>query len=256
MQNAKNETSQQKDISLQELQSENQPTKNSPPSPDAPPSTNINMNRMTFLALLEAAMRYREAFWRESVDDYRGAVITSINAYEGKRDKGWEKRAAKKADYMVQQFQQKIEEFNRNNYKEIESVVNMLTKESQSRFDNFSTAFAILAEELFKAKNTTELLTVAKLYNEGHFEETFQQLKERQNENIKPQEPIDSNIDCNISTDDVSKLPKEGIDSPNSITDHNTGEPEVRHEQSGQVPNDLEQQGERTGHDAPPDPQV
>lgn len=143
-------------------------------------------NRMIFLALLEAAMRYREGYFREELknftDDAKEDLERSIeNSKHGvnkkPRDRGWERRARVKIEEVMLKFKNEQEAFNRTAYKELEKVVSKMSEGLQTKFDNYSTGFGLMAEEFLKARNTTDLLIVCKIYNMGLLEETLNEIK-------------------------------------------------------------------------------
>lgn len=151
---------------------------------------------MIFLALLDAAMRYREGYFREDIETYvehlesmRGEQLKEA---EGKLTNGqllntrvFHRRFDERVKTMVINFKNKQEEFNRIAYKKVEEVVNHTGPAFKYQFDNYATGFGILAEEFLKAKNTTELLTVCKLYNQGLMENTFAEIRKQREAEVK-----------------------------------------------------------------------
>ncbi len=151
---------------------------------------------MIFLALLDAAMRYREGYFREDIETYvehlesmRGEQLKEA---EGKLRNGqllnvrvFHRRFDERVKTMVINFKNKQEEFNRIAYKKVEEVVNHTGPAFKQQFDNYATGFGILAEEFLRAKNTTELLTVCKLYNQGLMENTFAEIRKQREAEAK-----------------------------------------------------------------------
>lgn len=136
---------------------------------------------MIFLALLDASMRYREGYFREDIEAYAAHLQASLSTAK-LDDRGSLRRGKAKCDSMLIQFKNKQEEFNRIAYKKVEEVVDQMTPSFKHNFDNYATGFGILAEEFLKAKNTTHLLTVCKLYNQGLMDESFAEIEKKQNE--------------------------------------------------------------------------
>lgn len=170
-------------------------------------------------------MRYREGYFREEIEEYADNIEASRKSFMDDARAGLTKgqilneRAANrrfdsKAEHMVVTFKNKQEAFNREAYKKIEEVVGQMPTSFKYNFDNYATGFALLMEEFLKAKNTTELLTVCKLYNQGLMDETFNKIKEER-ENEKSNITIDSS------------------DKPDAIESNNI----VQEEQSGADPN-------------------
>jgi hypothetical protein len=93
--------------------------------------------------------------------------------YDGKRDKGWEKRAAKKIDFMVIEFKNKQERLNREMDNLVKEITVGMSEEYKYKFDNYVTGLSMIVEEFMVAKNTKELITLAKLYNQGLLDSVF-----------------------------------------------------------------------------------
>jgi len=168
-------------------------------------------------------MRYREGYFREEIEEYSDNIHASRESYmsdvKSKLTKGQtlnvratNRKFDDKAEYMVNVFRNKQEAFNRDAYKKIEEVIGKMPLAFKANFDNYATGFGLLMEEFLKAKNTTELLTVCKLYNGGSMDEVFNQIKQqREDEKVKiitndsSDNAIESNImqeEQSISTDD------------------------------------------------------
>lgn len=160
-----------------------------------------NANKVVYLALLDAAMRYREATWREDIIVFEGQYKQMLPqkwegfriAYKSKFDRepdggvkrNWERDMERKIKNEVDVFRKEIEAFNRQAYKEVEKVVKVMSKKGQVDFDNYATGFGLLMEEFMSARNTTEMLTICRLYNAGKFDDAFDQaLKEEGKEPI------------------------------------------------------------------------
>lgn len=170
---------------------------------------------MIFLALLDAAMRYREGYFREDIEAYDIHLQASLmNAKLD--DRGSLRRGKAKCDNMLIQFKNKQEEFNRIAYKKVEEIVEQMGVGFKNNFDNYATGFGILAEEFLKAKNTTELLTVCKLYNQGLMENTFAEIR-KQRENEKEITITDG--DNSHADDIIASVVQEGKSITESTTD-------------------------------------
>ena len=175
---------------------------------------------MIFLALLDAAMRYREGYFREDIEAYDVHLQTSlINAKLD--DRGSLRRGKEKCKNMLINFKNKQEEFNRIAYKKVEEVVEQMSPGFKYNFDNYATGFGILAEEFLKAKNTTELLTVCKLYNQGLMENTFAEIR-KQRENEKANITIDSSDKPDAI--ESNNIVQEGESNTSASIEGNAGE--------------------------------
>jgi len=146
--------------------------------PNEPERSQTNQHRLIFYALLESAMRYREGFYREDIEQYNEMLILhnqkaldEANSFS-KRKKINDFIAGKTNTFALEQGKT-----NKLIYDTIEKLQNTLSPAGKISFDNYSTAFGLMCEELVKAKNTTEILTVCRLYNSGAMDETFEELK-------------------------------------------------------------------------------
>lgn len=153
---------------------------------------------MISLALLEASMRYREGYFREDIDAYAAHLESmregnmkdtkeKVESQKGRLNvKAFNKNFDKKASHLHIEYKNKQEAFNRTAYKKIEEIVGMMPGGFQTRFDNYVTGFGMLAEEFLKAKNTTQLLTVCKLYNQGAMDSIFADIEKKRAEEDVP----------------------------------------------------------------------
>lgn len=152
---------------------------------------------MISLGLLEAGMRYREAYFRDDIKDYtvmcQDECDKAVKLYKDKNhsDKGLAKRLQSRTDLTVQKFKNEQEAFNRTVYSHINRVVDRMPEITQVGFDNFATGFGLLLEEFLKAKNTTDLLTLARGYNMGLLDSVLEILN-RTNEKTETTDAVDS----------------------------------------------------------------
>lgn len=198
----------------------------------------VTKARLLSLAFAEACMRFREGHWREDVDDYRLFCEETMRNYDGKRDKGWEKRAQEKVDHMVIEFKHKQETLNRSIYSVIEQVNGRLSEENKKRFDDYVAGISILVEGFLSAKNTTELLTLVNLYNEGLLDSVFEKFKTTRNEI--------NNQNSNVSTDDSSSntMQEKGNNPDTGSGSSKEPDHDAGHEQIRELSNDSMQPGD------------
>lgn len=139
-------------------------------------------HRMVFYALLEAAMRYRESFYREDCEAYEKGLMESFDMIQEERKFSFSvfKKNDAKMRAMILENKARNERFNKMVYGTIENLDKALSADNRVRFDNYSTSYGLVAEELAKAKNTTEFITVCNLYNSGYFADHFAQIKEKE----------------------------------------------------------------------------
>lgn len=149
---------------------------------------NPNKMRVVSLALLDASMRYREGHWREDVviveESYKELFTDSlkkelkVNELPATRKKQVEKEVQR----LMKEYKKEQKTFGKKVYGYIDGVTARMTKETQIGFDNYATAFGILADNLEKAKNTTHLLTIVQMYNQGVFDELLKTATEKKEE--------------------------------------------------------------------------
>lgn len=144
----------------------------------------INRMRVISIALFDAGMRFREGHYREDEAIIREHTKSTIEA-EVKKDKGvieipasYKKQIEKAVEKEMKIYNKRQDNFGKHLYGYIDGITANMTPEAQKGFDNYATAFGMLADELQKAKNTTQLITLVKLYNEGTFDELFKKTKD------------------------------------------------------------------------------
>lgn len=126
---------------------------------------------MLFMLLIEAAMRHREAFFREEMDAYRTGMRTAFDSVSGQFKTMKELKKHKSAmNREIAENDTREMKFNGMIYHKIDQVERTLSPDVRTSFDNLATAFSIMAENLIEARNSTELLTVMRLYTEGYFD--------------------------------------------------------------------------------------
>lgn len=152
-----------------------------------------HQQRVVSLALLEGSMRFRQGYYLDDIDDYRNRLMDDVMNYDGKKDKGWEKRAAKKIDFMVISFKNKQERLNREMDNLVKEITSGMTEDYKEKFDNYVTGLSMIVEEFMVAKNTKELITLAKLYNQGLLDGVFRKPEEQVvNEPVEEIKPIEN----------------------------------------------------------------
>lgn len=206
-------------------------------------------------------MRYKEAFYRDELEDLEETLrnVRSSQKQMARQfvegDKGnrkfnefeFERKYDRSAKNIVLNAKNEAEKFNILAYKEIENVTKNMGPSLYNRFDNYATGFGVLAEEFVKAKNTTEILTVMKIYNAGKLDDLFstiknqQDEKEEQPEDNRDNQSIHDNPNANSVLPEVNE-PAHAATEPTRATDKPDG-----HEQVGELPNGQLQQEYRDG---------
>lgn len=135
--------------------------------------------KMIFLVLLESAMRYREMYYREEIAAFTAVQKEALAAHIKKTKTSFsqQKKWETKLSANIATFTNLYEQFNKMVDNEIKGNVDEKQMTTGTPFDNYVAAFGLLANEFVRCKNTTELLTLAKSYNDGAFDEAMEHLK-------------------------------------------------------------------------------
>lgn len=184
----------------------------------------INQNRLIFYALLEAAMRYREGFWREDIEAYEQEQRNYADKYNEDKPLGVRNKVNSKVKGIVLNFQQDQEKLNKYLYGILESLNKSFSEAGKVAFDNYSTAYGLMANHLAETKNTTELLTVCELYNTGALDYLFteartQELNDKINKTYENKNP--NPHDTNITDVTVQEKQSGASSAEQSTTDDN-----------------------------------
>lgn len=258
-QNEKLEGSHQKTSSASEQKESEQATEKSSSSADDQSKIYRN-RRMTFLALLEAAMRYREVTWREEIEEYgkqyennrvKFIDASTKNNQRGKNHdwlpdgptlKRWNRIFDSNKSRETEQYLKKVKSFNDRMYREVADTYKQLTEESSKWMDNFSTGAAMIIEEYMKAQNTADIISVCKLYNEGAFDQLINEGREK----LKKQKEDEKNnvsADHHSGSDDGNELQEKIAATPDtkSITELGGSDELDRHQQIGELQDGVQQ---------------
>lgn len=136
----------------------------------------VNRQRMISLALFEAAMRFREGHYREDAEEYKANLTIESAKVLVSAGRGKKRSAEKTIEDMYIKYKGEQERFNKSVYTYIDNVTARMSQASQVGFDNYSTAYGLMADELQKTKKTRRLLTVVQMYNNGDFDEMFDKI--------------------------------------------------------------------------------
>lgn len=149
---------------------------------------NKDMYRLLSVVMTEAATRYRQGHYQEDIEDFRTALTNDIEMMvEDPRNKGLKKRLLGKVEYQVSEYKRKQDAIS----KALDASTNMVmerfpSEQSKERFDNYVAGVSLLVEEFINAKNTTEMLTLCRLYNQGLLDNVFENFKPKKDEDKNP----------------------------------------------------------------------
>lgn len=212
---------------------------------------NVNY-KIVFFALLEAAMRYREGYWRDEQEEFEkdSLAIFEENA-KGLNFSQYKKKHNATLGIIGDREVAQLK-FNKAMYDELENLTKTYSPSGKVAFDNYATAYGLVAEYLQKAKNTTEFLTICQLYNSGTFDKDLQEAIQRgKTEELnnkyenKDENKINSSADSGNSGSDNGDNRSDQLQEEQSITinhDHHIGSPTERshhgHNDRGELQDD------------------
>lgn len=173
----------------------------------APEITVAQHMKIVSFACLEASMRYREAFWREDIEALNEALRKENDFTLNNGTFTQKKNILKKISSQVLDLQAKLEKFNGLIYKELEDFNKLFSQENQKSFDNYSTAYGLLADEMLKARNTTDMLIICKMYNAGQMDAALSELK-----NIEQADKLNKEFDAKNTNEPVFVIKAENFE--------------------------------------------
>ena len=197
---------------------------------------NQDLMRLTSLILIDAAMGYREMFWREDVEKHLDILLSDAKIID-QDTAATRKRIMDKAKGLNLNFKQKQEQLNKTAYSFIEDYTKHLSEAQYKAFENMRVAFGLMAEEIISSKDRTELLTVARLYNQGKIDFIFEHIKNKDNneKNNGTTDGIDSN--------GTVQQEQQSTDTTNVIYNRDSGHIEASmdngHVEGGKVQNGM-----------------
>ena len=216
---------------------------------------------MTFLSLLEASLRYRQATWQfdvtyvetdfekrraETIKKWTDDVIAKRKIYpDGKQLRNWARDFDKRKETSVAEYKLKQENFNKTMLAMVADTYNSLDDNSRAHFSKCAASYGKVLEEMFKAKNPAHFLTICRVYNEGGFDNILSNLKQTENEKTK-------HPDINATNDSVSQEQQQtGIITVNDSNGSRTG-----HLESGELQDGVILNADGTKHFGGTDPEV
>lgn len=221
--------------------------------------TSLQRQRIISLAMFEGGMRFREGFWREDVEAYGNMVRDKIHESapeKNKQDRGWRRRTEEKVKSLIFDYERKQRMINEKIYSLVEQSTGGLTEHAKKGFDNYVVGLSMCIEEFLKAKNTTQMLTLMKLYNNGNLDGVFTK-KTTDNENNNETQHDSDNSNDVISADngDADSMPQEQSTADTGVatdTKPNSGTNELNsgHIEDREVQNDMDRQNSGAEHES------
>lgn len=153
------------------------------------------LDNAAFLSVLmiDGAMRFRSVFVDEEIEA-NNKITNEINK-QLNRDKpnGWESMA-KRNVINNNVFKARQEKTNEALMSVIEAHTKNLSEQERKEFDGFVIGIKIMIEEFMEAKNSQEIITLVKLYNQGMLDGVFEKFKPKNDENNQNLNSNDSTI--------------------------------------------------------------
>lgn len=141
----------------------------------------IKRSKLLFVALMDAAMRHREAFWREELENANLAVPTpdhiKVNQITRKQRRHLDRWKDKVSKQIKTHKTQETKAFNSMAYQMIDHYAKAGTEATQARYDNLVALLSGMTERIFETKNPVELMVVIDMYHAGYFDEVLKAAK-------------------------------------------------------------------------------
>lgn len=218
-----------------------------------------NTCKLVSIALLEAALRYRQGFYIEESERFEETVMAEFKAHKNYKHPGWARKWESFYKKQALDYRNKQETFNKTLEKEIKVLTDSLKESSLKKFDDFSTSFGLIAEELLKAKSKKDFHIICQMYNMGYMEQALKEIKEIENqhknqshETTEPEQKRDTLADI---TDRYRSSGLQEGSNLSIVTNNNESEPDSNandHHQPygspGEVQDDSRQQQGGDGH--------
>jgi hypothetical protein len=135
--------------------------------------------KMIFLALLESAMRYRDAYEQEELEIYSSQLINDVDKHisEKKLNGTRERKISEKVRGAVLNKKLELEKFSSMAHKEIGVVRKTFNNNIDDIFDRYATGFGLMIEHYLNAKNGGDLLALCNAYNKGLLDDVIAAMK-------------------------------------------------------------------------------
>jgi hypothetical protein len=144
--------------------------------------------KISFYAMLEGAMRFYESFKREQREDYK-QYVESIQETK-KVNRRERKKADKISQQLIKDYERKEKTFENFMVNKLERFQQTLNEKGEEAFDLKSTFYSEVCLDLMKVKNFKEIHALIKMYNDGMFDQIFEDLRkqrekeEKENDNV------------------------------------------------------------------------
>lgn len=135
--------------------------------------------KLIYFALLEAAMRYKEGFWREDLEANKQLLTNeSYGAtLEQKLSPSQIKKFEKKMKGLHLDLETQTLKINNIFYKEVEDIRKQFSDKADNVFDTYATGFGLIMEHYLDAKSTGDLLLLCSAYNKGLLDMAIEEIR-------------------------------------------------------------------------------
>lgn len=153
----------------------------------------VEMSRLLFYSHLNCAMKHREAFYLEDINDIKNTKDPTTANLLARRTQMEAKMSVKrlrvKYDNMIKNAIRKTERVGEINQEEINDFLQRLDDTNRYKFNETSAFLQECAEEILLAADKHEVLMLLKMYNNNDLDLLFTEYREQKaklNEKINP----------------------------------------------------------------------
>jgi len=134
--------------------------------------------RLSYYALLAAAMMYKEMFWCDDIEITNNAPTPDALAVRTKfnsKVKNKTIRNQHEEDKAI--YKKKTEYMNKRMYEEVQVILNKMDPKAKGSFERTVEYLTAATEELLYARDMNEALGILKSYNAGEFDFLFEKTR-------------------------------------------------------------------------------
>lgn len=141
---------------------------------------------MTYLTLIDTALYQRDVFKEEDIVAYDKAVTEHVtNNMTAKNDREAVFRSGQQIKKANAQYARQREQLTDALAQEVQTALLGMAPEAQMGFKATGNALQLLVDEFFKTDNVTNIVAVAKAYNNGAFKSMFEPTVEQKMDLLK-----------------------------------------------------------------------
>jgi hypothetical protein len=142
----------------------------------------FNRGRLMTLLFLESAVRLRQAWVEEEVEEFMNTADATLKSNAPSLTRHQGRQAQKSTQEAKKFFATHQQQLDRQINAEITRLLGYLSPKAMEAYENTVSVFNMCADELTKAKSKKNVLALIKMYNQGLFDNVFEELE-------KPDQP-------------------------------------------------------------------